>query len=508
MEDQIREAGKLGVSAMQLGGINDTDILHGRIQLVFGSPESWLLNEKWRDMLSSEVYREDLVGIVVDEVHVTYKWGEGAKGEAAFRESFARLGELRSLAKEGTPVLALTASADTKNRRRVTKLLRMENATEVTVSPNRTNIRLGLTQVPSNDLSCMDWVVKDVKDKALSMSPIIIYCKSLKSVGKVYSYLKAELGEDAWIDRDKDHKAEHLLIGMFHSKTLTQYKDRVLASFNGEGSCRVVVATTALGMGLNFPNVSHVVMYGSPDDIEDIVQQVGRAGRNGLQSHAILYVIKQSVKVDKVVKGVIATGTHSCFRKALFCHFEEHTTSVEPGHLCCTHCHSVCSCASCVCGEPIPKYELLEPDVCIDLKCRSVTDDDRTLVRDLLEEYRSFLLKDTARLFTSRSACTGFSAELIEAVVEHSEHIFDLTYIINNLPVFRARHAREILLVISEVFGDIELDIQPTSHEDSFTEPDIDYTGYFDDEDEDLSEIGTPYSSTDSDYHHHSGAGH
>ena len=74
MEDQIREAGKLGVSAMQLGGINDTDILHGRIQLVFGSPESWLLNEKWRDMLSSKVYREDLVGIVVDEVHVTYKW--------------------------------------------------------------------------------------------------------------------------------------------------------------------------------------------------------------------------------------------------------------------------------------------------------------------------------------------------------------------------------------------------------------------------------------------------
>ncbi|XP_031168887.1 putative ATP-dependent DNA helicase Q1 [Sander lucioperca] len=141
--------------------------------------------------------------------------GEGAKGEAAFRESFARLGELQSIAKEGTPVLALTASADTKNRRRVTKLLHMENATEVTVSSNRTNIRLGLTQVPSNDFSCMDWVVKEVKDKALSLSPIIIYCKSLKSVGKVFNYLKAALGEDAWIDRDQDHKAENLMIGMF-----------------------------------------------------------------------------------------------------------------------------------------------------------------------------------------------------------------------------------------------------------------------------------------------------
>lgn len=47
----------------------------------------------------------------------------------------------------------------------------------------------------------------------------------------------------------------------------------------------------------------------------------------------------------------------------------------------------------------------------------------------MLEEYRSSLVNDTARLFTSRSACTGFSTELIEAVVEHSKHIFDLAYI-------------------------------------------------------------------------------
>ena len=85
------------------------------------------------------------------------------------------------------------------------------------------------------------------------------------------------------------------------------------------------------------------------------------------------------------------------------------------------------------------------------------------------------------------------------------EDIFDLAYIVSNL--FKARHARKILLVISEVFGDIELDIEPTSQEESFTEPFIDYTGYFD-EDEDLSEMGTQHSSTDSDYHHHSGAGH
>ncbi|XP_056110896.1 ATP-dependent DNA helicase RecQ-like [Rhinichthys klamathensis goyatoka] len=342
IEDQIREAGKLGVTGMQLGGRNENDILDGRCQLVFGSPESWL-NEKWRSMLASEVYLKNLVGIVVDE-------------EISFRESFARLGELRSIVKEGTPVMALTASADIVNRGRVTTLLNMVKATQVTVSPNRSNIRLGLKHVPSHDLDCMDWVVTEVREKRLLMLPIIIYCRSLKAVGRVFCRLKAKLEEDAWVNRDPEHKAENMLIGMFHSKTLPQYKQRVLASFTGEGSCRVVVATTALGMGLNFPNISHVVMYGAPEDVEDIVQQVGRAGRNSLPSHAVLYDIQASPRVDKTVKALIHAGTQGCFRKALFSHFEEHTTSLELGHLCCTYCHSMCSCSSGVCVEPTPKH--------------------------------------------------------------------------------------------------------------------------------------------------------
>ena len=73
--DQIKEATKLGLKALQLSdNAAHDDIIHGRCQLVFGSPESWLLNNKWRNMLSSELYRENLLGIVVDEAHVTYKW--------------------------------------------------------------------------------------------------------------------------------------------------------------------------------------------------------------------------------------------------------------------------------------------------------------------------------------------------------------------------------------------------------------------------------------------------
>ena len=69
----VVEATRLGISAVKLGD-NDDEIIHGRYQLVFGSPESWLLNPKWRDMLASLVYRQRLEGIVADEVHAAYKW--------------------------------------------------------------------------------------------------------------------------------------------------------------------------------------------------------------------------------------------------------------------------------------------------------------------------------------------------------------------------------------------------------------------------------------------------
>ncbi|KAK7880511.1 hypothetical protein WMY93_032853 [Mugilogobius chulae] len=81
MEQQVDEASKLGVSAMQLGVNSEVEIVSSAPMLLFGSPESWLLNEKWRQLLSN---MKDLVGIVVDEVHLIYKWGQGEKGGVPF----------------------------------------------------------------------------------------------------------------------------------------------------------------------------------------------------------------------------------------------------------------------------------------------------------------------------------------------------------------------------------------------------------------------------------------
>uniref|UniRef100_A0A8C6M118 DNA 3'-5' helicase n=1 Tax=Nothobranchius furzeri TaxID=105023 RepID=A0A8C6M118_NOTFU len=381
IDQQVKEAGKLGLTAVKLGVNSEREIVNSAPQLVFSSPESWLLNDKWRRYLSAVT---DLVGVVVNEVHLTYKW-------SAFRESFARLSELRSLVKpvcvKGAPILALTASAELESRTKVETLLLLQNATTMTESPNRCNIRLGLKHISGASLDGLDWIIKEVKGKGPTMYPIIIYGCTIKQVGKLFCYLKAELQDEAWVGKDPEHKVENLLIGMFHSKTLQHNKDRVVASLSGEGNCRVVTETTTLVMGLNVLNIPHVALYSVPEDVEAIVQEIGRAGRDGTQSHAVVYCVRQHTKVDVKVKTLLKVSEDSCFHRALFTHFEQHPSAIDPGHLCCTNCHLKCQCHPEGCKEPKPAYELLPKESSAAGIEKEVTNEDKLLLKDLLDQW-------------------------------------------------------------------------------------------------------------------------
>ena len=71
MEDQTNFLRKLGLSAGSIGEDKalDLKIEKGECSVVFSSPESLLGNGRWRSMLSSDVYKNNLIGIVVDEAH-------------------------------------------------------------------------------------------------------------------------------------------------------------------------------------------------------------------------------------------------------------------------------------------------------------------------------------------------------------------------------------------------------------------------------------------------------
>ena len=91
------------------------------------------------------------------------------------------------------------------------------------------------------------------------------------------------LGENAF-HPNASEKREHCVLGIFHSLSLKEYKQRLLISFKKDGLKRVALATMALSTGVNFPNVN----YGPSRTLLDFHQQAGRAGRDGLSSDVIL----------------------------------------------------------------------------------------------------------------------------------------------------------------------------------------------------------------------------
>ena len=76
VDSHIRELRNRGISAASLSGedVDENNLFKGAYSFVFGSPESFLQNEKWRNMLRSDVYQDRTCAIVADEVHVVPKW--------------------------------------------------------------------------------------------------------------------------------------------------------------------------------------------------------------------------------------------------------------------------------------------------------------------------------------------------------------------------------------------------------------------------------------------------
>lgn len=119
-------------------------------------------------------------------------------------------------------------------------------------------------------------------------------------------------------------------------------------------------------------------------------------GRDGSQSHTIVYAIKQYTRADEAVPRLINQSSVNCFRKALYSHFEKNLAIVEPGHFCCIYCHSLCTCNAGSCAVPAHKYKLLQEEISTPVKCRKVTPEEQELIIDLLEKYReSLVLENT-----------------------------------------------------------------------------------------------------------------
>ena len=183
-----------------------------------------------------------------------------------------------------------TCTADATTQETIKKVLCLRSdVTKISVSPNRLNLRFCVKKVKKDvQLKELKWLVDLIREQKGNCPKTIVFCNTMNEIALVVNYLICELGKDIFLP-DCSAKQDNCLIGIFHSNSWHSSKDRVLKEFKtAEGVKRVLIATTALCMGVNFPDVRFVINWGPARSILDQHQEAGRAGRDGEKSHIIV----------------------------------------------------------------------------------------------------------------------------------------------------------------------------------------------------------------------------
>ena len=111
-----------------------------------------------------------------------------------------------------------------------------------------------------------------------------------------------------------------------------------------DGNLRVVIGTIAFGMGLDCPDVRHIIHWGPSADIESYIQETGRAGRDGYLSRAVLYHSAADYRFSSNAMVNYCKNTTECNRKLLFNEFDEFEDELASPCtlcLCCDVCKSI-----------------------------------------------------------------------------------------------------------------------------------------------------------------------
>ena len=305
-------------------------VIKGKVQLVFISPESILNNPMFRNMLHSQHYRNKLVALAIDEAHCVKTWGE------EFRIAFAHIGELRSLIPVGVNI---TATSTLMTYEIVRKRLCLVNPVLVAATPNRNNISYRVH--PKIDASIFTTCLcEELLSQRQLFPKTVIYVRKYAHCIELYMLIKQKLGGGIAEPEGYPNTAGHRLVDMFTRVLTTPKKREVIESFSApNGNLRVVIATTAFGMGIDIADICQIINWGLPSTLEEYVQETGRCGRDGRPSVARAYTGNRARGAEKQILDYELNEV-VCRRKLLFkifFMFSESDVTVE-GLDCCDIC--------------------------------------------------------------------------------------------------------------------------------------------------------------------------
>lgn len=273
MKDQVGSLVQSGVPAAYINSslsypqflrvLSNTE--HGKYKIIYVAPER-LLTDGFLDTCK----KIKISMVAVDEAHCVSQWGQD------FRPSYLKIiSFIKSL--DNRPIVgAFTATATNDVKEDIKKILRLENPFEITTGFDRPNLFFGVIKSSSKDEKLID-LIQERGDRSG-----IVYCATRKNVESVCELLC-----------DNGFSATRYHAGLDEYERRKNQEDFVFDRKN------IMVATNAFGMGIDKSNVTYVIHYNMPKNIESYYQEAGRAGRDGGEADCILLYSPKDVRLNR-----------------------------------------------------------------------------------------------------------------------------------------------------------------------------------------------------------------
>ena len=271
MRNQIAAAERAGIRAVTINSTNVEDwsrtyaeVARGEVDVLLLSPER-LNNPDFRDNVMPQLAATCGL-LVVDEAHCISDWGHD------FRPDFRRLRTLLPQLPDGSPVLATTATANSRVVEDVADVLGLGQGGPGDVlvlrgSLDRESLHLGVLSLPSS-AHRLAWLAENL-DRLPGSG--IIYTLTVAATQEVAGYLRER----------------RFAVAAYSGQT--EQTERLAAEDDLIGNrVKALVATSALGMGFDKPDLGFVIHFGAPSSPIAYYQQVGRAGRGVDRAQVIL----------------------------------------------------------------------------------------------------------------------------------------------------------------------------------------------------------------------------
>jgi ATP-dependent DNA helicase RecQ len=276
MRDQAAQLTDLGIStglleSTQTPAESDEQLgklVRGKAKLFYVSPERLAIPG-----FAAIAALVPWAGVVVDEAHCASEWSH------SFRPDYLQIARFLDSLSERPPVSAFTATAPQRVREDIVQYLEMEDPFIYIGDPNRPNLsyeRINIQAGPAQHRTRKRLKLTEVHRLLSEHAPdsgdsVIIYCGTQKHTERVAEHLvKQGLSAD-YYHADRENEDRHRVEKAFLS-----------------GETKIIVATSAFGMGVHKQDVRLIVHYDVPGSVPAYVQESGRAGRDGEPAHCAL----------------------------------------------------------------------------------------------------------------------------------------------------------------------------------------------------------------------------